>query len=419
MKKKWYRSLFLILVLLAAGIAINLWSAKTLKFGLDIVGGSHLLLEADMSAINPGDRESALNSLKTVVAKRVDLYGVAEPVIQTAITPDSYRLIVELPGVTDINQAIELIGKTAQLDFRENVATDSATSGQMIFVSTGLTGSDLTKAAVTFNQQQAGSQPTVSLEFTNEGAQKFAAITQRNVGKPLAIFLDDQLVTAPIVNEPILDGRAVISGQFTTDNASQLVIQLNAGALPVPTKIIEQTNISASLGSAAVNASVRAGIVGLGLVMGFMILVYRLNGLLADIALLIYGLLTLAVYRLIPVTLTLPGVAGFILSMGMAVDANILIFERLKEELKAGKPFGVAMHLGFGRAWDAIKDANITTIVVSLILLNPFNFNWLNSSGLVRGFALTLLIGVILSLVTGIVITRNLMRLTYFKKINQ
>lgn len=419
MKKKWYRSLGLILVLIILGFIINLWSGKDLKFGLDIQGGVHLLLEADMSSIDSADRESALNSLKTVVGKRVDLYGVAEPVIQTAITPDSYRLIVELPGVTDVNQAIELIGKTAQLDFREDVATDSATTGQMIFVSTGLTGSDLNKAAVTFDSQNLGSPPAVSLQFTSEGAQKFAAITERNVGKPLAIFLDDQLVTAPLVNEAILDGNAVISGSFTTKDATNLAIQLNAGALPVPTKIIEQTNISATLGSSAVSASVKAGIIGLILVMGFMILVYRLNGLLADVALLIYGLFTLAVYRLIPVTLTLPGVAGFILSMGMAVDANILIFERLKEELKVGKPFPVAMHLGFGRAWDAIKDANITTIVVSLILLNPLNFNWLNSSGLVRGFALTLLVGVILSLVTGIVITRNLMRLTYFKKLTQ
>lgn len=418
MKKKWYRSLGLLLILVILGIGINLWSGRKLKFGLDIVGGSHLLLEADMASIVESDREQALESLKTVVTKRVDLYGVAEPVIQTSITPDSYRLIVELPGVTDVDQAIALIGKTAQLDFRENVATDSAITGQMIFVSTGLTGSDLNKASVTFDQQNLGSPPAVSLEFTQEGGKKFADVTQRNVSKPLAIFLDDEFVTAPIVNESILDGRAVISGSFTAEDATNLAIQLNAGALPVPTKIIEQTNVSATLGSAAVTASVKAGFVGLVMVMGFMIIVYRLNGLLADIALLIYGLFTLAVYRLIPVTLTLPGVAGFILSMGMAVDANILIFERLKEELKAGKPFGVAMHLGFGRAWDAIKDANITTIVVSLILLNPLDFNWLNSSGLVKGFALTLLIGVILSLVTGIVITRNLMRLTHFKRIN-
>src|SRR3989344_1850222 len=307
MKKKWYRSLLLIFFLVIAAISINLWSGKDLKFGLDIQGGVHLLLEADMSQHAEADRESALESLKTVVGKSVTIVGGADPLIQTAITPDSYRLIVELPGVTDVNQAIELIGKTAQLDFRENVATDSATTGQMIFVSTGLTGSDLTKAAVTFDQQNLGSPPVVSLEFTNEGGQKFAAITQRNVGKPLAIFLDDQLVTAPNVEEPILDGKAIVRGSFTPESATQLAVQLNAGALPVPTKIIEQTNISATLGSAAVNASVRAGIVGLGLVMGFMILVYRLNGLLADIALLIYGLLTLAVYRLISVTFTLPG----------------------------------------------------------------------------------------------------------------
>src|SRR3972149_1311253 len=228
MEKKWYRSLILILLLVAAAVAINLWSGKDLKFGLDIQGGVHLLLEADMSQHAEADRESALESLKTVVAKRVDLYGVAEPVIQTAITPDSYRLFVEFRGVTDVNQAIELIGKTAQLDFRENLATDSATTGQMIYAATGLTGSDLTKAAVTFDQQNLGSPPVVALEFTNEGGQKFAAITQRNVGKPLAIFLDDQLVTAPNVEEPILDGKAIVRGSFTPESATQLAVQLNA-----------------------------------------------------------------------------------------------------------------------------------------------------------------------------------------------
>jgi preprotein translocase subunit SecD len=310
------------------------------------------------------------------------------------------------------------------LDFRqagggEAVGTDNleASPSAVTFVATGLTGKDLKKATVEFSQsaQNAG-QPVVGLEFTPEGGKQFAQITQENVGKPLAIFLDEQLITAPIVNEPILDGRAVISGKFTTDEATQLSIQLNAGALPVPVKIIAQRNVSATLGINSINQSVKAGGVGLIIVSLFMLIVYRWPGLIAVVGLTIYGLITLALYRLIPVTLTLPGIAGFILSMGMAVDANILIFERLKEELKAKRPYNIALELAFGRAWDAIKDANIATIVVSLILINPLNWSFLNSSGLVRGFAVTLLLGVLTSLFTGIVVTRTLMRQFLIRK---
>jgi len=236
------------------------------------------------------------------------------------------------------------------------------------------------------------------------------------VGKPIAIFLDNQLVTAPIVNEPILDGRAQISGNFTADEATQLAIQLNAGALPVPVAVIAQKNISATLGTASINQSVKAGAVGLLLVSLFMIVLYRWSGAIAVVGLAIYGLITLSLYRLIPVTLTLPGIAGFILSMGMAVDSNILIFERLKEERRAGRPFHLALELAFGRAWDAIKDANVTTIVVSLILINPLSWQWLNTSGMVRGFALTLFLGVLTGLFTGIIVTRTLMRTFLVKK---
>lgn len=403
--------LWFILALTAAAIAVNLIPKYTLKTGLDLQGGTHLLLQADMDNIDPNDRATALESVKQVISRRVDLYGVSEPIIQTSQFQNTYRLIVELPGVKDVNQAISLIGQTAQLDFREDqTATAGATT--LVFQPTGLTGKDLKKAAVSFGQSgNTTGQPVVSLEFTQEGSQKFAEITQRNVNKPVAIFLDNQLITNPIVNEPILSGQAVISGNFTTDSASQLAIQLNAGALPVPIKIIEQKNISATLGSDSVRKSVIAGSIGLGLVALFMILLYGINGFLADIALIIYGLITLAIYKLIPVTLTLPGIAGFILTIGMAVDSNILIFERLKEEVRAGRPFSVALELAFGRAWDSIKDANVATIITSLVLINPLNFNWLNTSGLVRGFAITLFIGVIISLFTGIIVTRTLMRL--------
>ncbi len=399
-----------------------------LKKGLDLQGGTHLVLEADMTETDQADQPDALNSVKEIITRRIDLYGVSEPVIQTATLADSHRLIVELPGIQNIDKAIDLIGQTAQLDFREDTAEDAqefdyATPSAFMrifdFTSTNLTGKDLKKATVEFSTGQgATNQPVVALEFTNQGKQLFADITSRNLNRPVAIFLDDQLVTSPLVNEPILDGRAVISGNFTPEAASELSIMLNAGALPVPIKVIEQKNISATLGEASITKSITAGGIGLGLVMLFMFLYYGLNGLIANLALLVYGLITLTVYKLIPVTLTLPGIAGFILSVGMAVDSNILIFERLKEELKAGRPFPVALELGFGRAWDSIKDANLATIITSLVLINPLNFNFLNTSGMVKGFALTLLIGVIISLFTGIIVTRTFMRVFLSKKIN-
>ena len=373
-----------------------------------------------MSLIEESDQADALESAKEIISRRVDLYGVSESVVKTSTLKDSQRIIVELPGVKEVDQAINLIGQTAQLDFREdqaedadqvNYASPSAFSRVFSFKSTGLTGKDLKKSLVSFSGGQGGAnQPVVGLEFTKEGSEKFENITSRNINRPVAIFLDNQLITAPTVNEVINDGRAVISGNFTPEIASELSIQLNAGALPVPIKIIEQKNISATLGQDSIEKSVTAGVVGLGLVMIFMILLYGLNGLLANIALLIYGLITLSIYKLIPVTLTLPGIAGFILSVGMAVDSNILIFERLKEELRSGRPFSIALELGFGRAWDSIKDANIATIITSLVLINPLNFSFLNTSGMVRGFAITLLVGVIISLFTGIVVTRTLMR---------
>lgn len=409
MKKKWSAKLVLIIFIALVALAVN-W-VKPLKTGLDLQGGTHLVLDTDMGQIDPADRADALNSVKEIISRRVDLYGVREPLIQTAKVGESSRLIVELPGNTDIQQTVNIIGQIAQLDFRQVLDTGEASPSAVTFISTDLTGKDLKKAGVSFAQsgQEAG-KPVVNLEFTSEGAKKFAVITQNNVGKPLAIFLDDQPVTMPIVNEPILDGRAVISGNFDADAATQLSIQLNAGALPVPVKILSQQNISANLGTASINQSIRAGLVGLALVSAFMIIIYRWPGLIAVLGLIIYGLITLALYRLIPVTLTLPGIAGLILSVGMAVDANILIFERLKEERRAGRPFHLALELAFGRAWDAIKDANVTTIVVALILINPLNWQWLNASGLVRGFALTLFLGVLTSLFTGIFVTRTLMR---------
>jgi preprotein translocase subunit SecD len=227
----------------------------------------------------------------------------------------------------------------------------------------------------------------------------------------LAIFLDDIPLMTPVIQTPIANGQAVITGDFSLDEARNLSIQLNAGALPVPIEVLQQRNIGASLGQQSVADSVQAGLIGLGLVMLFMILYYGVQGFLASLGLIVYSLITIALYKTLGVTLTLPGIAGLILSIGMAVDANILIFERMKEELRDGKPFSLAMELGFGRAWDSIKDANLATILTALVLINPLDFPFLNTSGLVRGFGITLFIGVVISLFTGVVVTRTLMRL--------
>lgn len=384
-----------------------------IKQGLDLQGGVQVQLKADMTQIEPQDRADALESAKQVIQRRIDLFGVGEPLIQSSVVAEEYRIIVELPGVTDINQALELIGTTAQLEFLELPPDATIAATIFDYQPTGLSGKNLKRSSVSFGDV---GDPQVTLEFDQEGAQKFADITQRNIGKQVAIALDGFPITAPVVNQAILGGQAVISGQFSLDEAKGLSIQLNAGALPVPIQIIEQKNIGASLGRESVQKSITAGMIGLLMVMMFMIAYYGWQGLIADIALIIYAIITLAVYKLIPVTVTLPGLAGFILSVGMAVDANILIFERMKEELRLGKPAKQAMELGFGRAWDSIKDANVATLITAFILFNPLDWSFLNNSGMVRGFALTLSIGIVISLFTGIIVTRTLMRVFYKPK---
>lgn len=384
-----------------------------LKQGLDLQGGTEVILRADMSGIAELDKADALQSAKQVIERRVDLYGVSEAVIKTLVNGDSYRISVSLPGVSDSSEALDLIGTTANLDFRElPESTASATFAD--FIPSGLSGQDLKKATVQFDPQTG--KPVVGIEFTPEGGDKFAAITARNIGKPLGIFLDGYPISTPTVSSEIIGGSGVISGEFTVDEAKNLSVTLNAGALPVPIEIISQANVSASLGSESVARSLQAGLVGLGAVALFMILLYGWLGFIAVIGLIIYSLITLSVYKLIPVTITLPGLAGFILSIGMAVDANILIFERLKEELRKGQEWGRAMELGFGRAWDSIKDANIATLITTFILFNPLEWPFLNTSGMIRGFALTLFLGVVIGLFTGIFVTRNLLRAFMKKK---
>ena len=379
-----------------------------IKKGIDLAGGTHLVFQADMAGIKQEDKKAALESAAENIQRRVDLFGVSEAIVQTSKLGEEYRLIVELPGVEETSQAIDLIGQTAQLDFKELTPEATAAASLTDFLSTDLTGKDLARSQVQFDPNTG--EPVVSLKFSDEGAKKFSEITGRNLGRPVAIFLDELPVTIPQVKEQITTGEAVITGEFTLEQAKKLSVQLNAGALPVPIKVIEQRNIGATLGIQSIQKSVRAGLIGLLMVILFMAAYYGRLGILADLGLVIYGMITLALYKLIPVTLTLPGVAGFLLSVGMAVDSNILIFERMKEEMRVGKTRTLAMELGFGRAWDSIRDANVCTLITCFILFNPFGWSFLNTSGMVRGFALTLGLGVLLSLFTGIVVTRTILR---------
>lgn len=379
------------------------------RLGLDLQGGTHLVYQADISKISQDSRAQAVAAAKDNIEKRINLLGVSESLIQTSVSGDDYRLLIELPGVRDINQAISTIGQTAQLEFRlPNTATPSSIDD---FTPTDLTGADLRLAQVQFGNSgnQINSNPTVGLEFNPQGAEKFARLTGENIGKPIAIFLDDRLLMAPNVETEITDGRAVITGQFTLEEAKNLTIQLNAGALPVPIKIVEQRNIGATLGSESIHKSLFAGAIGFILVLLFMIANYGLKGLLADVALIIYVFLSLALFKLIPVTLTMAGIAGFILSVGMAVDANILIFERIKEELHWGRPMRAALELGFHRAWTSVRDSNASSLITALILF------WFGT-GAVRGFALTLTVGILVSLFTSITVTRSLVRAVYGNK---
>ncbi len=375
------------------------------RLGLDLQGGTHLVLQADMSKVT-GDQSAAIRGVAEVINRRVNGLGVSEPIIQVRGTD---RVIVELPGVKDIEEAKRLIGKTAQLDFRElgpdgqwKVATAKGDDGQ----EKPLTGAYFSKAEVGFEPNTQ--VPIILFEFNAEGAKMFGEISTRLVGKQLGIFLDNQELTAPVVREPITGGRGQITGNFTLDEARTLVIQLNAGALPVPVSFEEERTVDATLGADSIHKSITAGAIALAVVALFMILYYRLPGVLATLALVIYTLVTLALFILIPVTLTLSGIFGLILSIGMAVDANILIFERTREELRAGKTVRAAVDAGFTRAWTSIRDSNVSTLITCGILY------WFGSSfgaSIIMGFALTLAIGVAVSMFSAITVTRTFLHL--------
>lgn len=379
-------------------------SRYAIKLGLDLAGGTELVYRADTSGILT-DEQGALEALRDVIERRVNVFGVAEPLVQleessaVAGTPEK-RLIVELPGVTDVQAAVDAIGKTPVLEFK--LAPLIATGTTTEFATTGLTGRYLKSAELQFGSSNGGgiaNEPIVVLNFNDEGAALFEKLTTEHTGETLAIFLDGEPISTPVIREPIPGGVATITGQFTPEEGRDLVQNLNFGALPVPIELVSSNTVGPTLGDQAFAAGLNASALGFILVALFMILWYRVSGVVATIALVIYVIITVATIKFIPVTLTASGIAGFILSIGMAVDANVLIFERLKEELRAGKGPREAIRIGFARAWPAIRDGHFTMIISSVILF------WMGTS-LVQGFALVFGLGVITSLLTAVTVTR-------------
>ncbi|MEX0594737.1 MAG: protein translocase subunit SecD [Patescibacteria group bacterium] len=409
MRRNFWIGFVLILATIGLAFYISLPSttsflgrSTTIRQGLDLQGGVRLVYQLDLSASADVDKAGAISSTRDVIERRVNTTGVAEPVIQSGKASGQETVIVELPGIKDVQEAINLIGQTAQLEFKEQ---DSRNPDQ--WINTGLTGKQLKNATVSFDPTT--NAPQINLEFSSEGASLFEEITSRNVGKQVATFLDGEVLQIATVNEKIAGGQAVITGQFTIQEAKDLVSLLNAGALDVPIKLIEQRTVGATLGEQSVKNSLVAGVIGLLLVIIFMLVNYRVAGLAAVLALSGYAVIVVAMFKLIPVTITLSGIAGFILSIGMAVDANILIFERMREELRDGKNLSLAMEEGFTRAWPSVRDSNMATIITSGIL-------FFTTTGLVRGFALTLALGVLVSLYSSITASRAFLRLFAMNK---
>ncbi|MFA6466460.1 MAG: protein translocase subunit SecD [Patescibacteria group bacterium] len=522
------RVTFGIIFLLTIFAALIVWPSAPgwfgkfkVHLGLDLQGGTHLVYQADVSALEGAEKREGVQALRDVIEHRVNAYGVSESVVQTNFSGDNYRIIVELAGVKDANEAISIIDKTPHLEFKtqgeavfdesaqakldeikvkakEVLAralagedfsklaseysedTASAASGgdlgyvakglfvpefdkvifdelqsnqiapelvesqfgyhiikkidqrlndkgeievhaahilfqktdadlaNVVWQDVGLTGREVAKAQLSFEQNTQS--PLVLLSFNDNGKEIFSKITSENVGKPIAIFLDNEIISSPVVNEAIKDGQAQISGSFTISEAKELVKNLNLGALPVPIELISQTTIGASLGAESLDKSLLAGLIGLIAAALFMIIFYRLPGLLSVLALVVYSVLSLAIFELIPITMTLAGVAGFILSIGMAVDANVLIFERTKEELYEGKSLNTSIENGFTRAWSSIRDSNISSIITCVILA------WFGTS-IVKGFAITLGIGILVSMFSAITVTRTFLRLIVNKRL--
>jgi|TARA_R110000824_G_scaffold401771_1_gene615908 preprotein translocase subunit SecD len=384
-------------------------SKYPVKLGLDLAGGTSLVYKADTSDI-VNDKQGALNALREVIDKRVNLFGVAEPLVQlersSAVAGAAEdRLIIELPGITDVKAAVDAIGRTPVLEFKLVGEFSADNESEPTFVTTGLTGRYVKNAELQFGGGTGGTatnEPIVVLYFNDEGSALFASITSENVGKQLAIFLDGEPISTPVIREAITGGTATISGQFNPAEARDLVRNLNFGALPVPISLVSSDTVGSTLGEGAYQAGLSAALVGFALVALFMIIWYRLPGVIAALALVIYVLINIALIKFIPITLTASGIAGFILSIGLAVDANVLIFERTKEELRSGKGGREAVRIGFSRAWPAIRDGHLTMIISAVILF------WLGTS-IVQGFALVFGLGIIASLISAVTISRVLL----------
>jgi len=384
------------------------------SLGLDLQGGTHLVYVADMSSVADSEQKAAIESMRDVIERRVNLFGVAEPVVLTSQVNGEYRLIVELAGVKNTSDAIKMIGETPYLEFKEerpqeetDAILKARENGERLledpyFISTGLNGKFLENSEMTFDQSTYA--PVVNLYFNKEGGDLFQNLTEKNLGKRIAIYLDGFPISSPVVNDVISGGSAVISGDFSVEEARSLVGRLKSGALPVPIDLVSQQTIDSSLGEQDLAKSLKAGIWSFALIAVFMILWYRIPGVLAVISLSLYAILLLAIFKVLSITLTLAGIAGFILSLGMAVDANILIFARMKEEFKTGKSFGLVIEDSFKRAWPSIRDSNTSTLLTCIIL-------YLFTTSLIKGFAITLFIGVVVSMFSAVFITRMLLRI--------
>lgn len=386
-------NLLIIVALVMGALWVVVKDHDNIRLGLDLKGGTRLTLQAEPTPAVPKVGAREMDSLQSVIERRVNGMGIGESVVQKA---GQDRLIVEIPGVKDPEEAKRRLGRVGKLEFKR-------LSPEGKWTETNVSGKDFVKADVGTKQN---GEWIVQFELTPEGAKKFGELTSQLAPShaPLGIFFDDEQISAPVVNEPILDGSGIIEGKFTHESAKDLVDTLNAGALPVDINIIEENTVGPLLGQSSIHQSLFAGLIGLGLVLVFMIGYYRVRGFVAGLALLVYTLLTFAIFMLVGVTFTLAGIAGFILSIGMAVDANILIFERTKEELKAGRSPWKAIEAGFDRAFPSIFDSNTTTLITCLLL-------WVMGTGAVKGFALTLAIGVAVSMFSAITVTRTLLHL--------
>ncbi len=403
--------------LLKGDVILNGNFKKDFVLGLDLAGGAALTYTIDTKAL-PKEAvvEDSVEALRDVIERRVNLFGVREPTVTTSFSrlANEWRLIVELPGVADIDQAAKLIGETPVLEFKTQKKdakelNASSTVYDMMgnYESTGLTGTYLKKSSLAFDQTT--NRPVIELAFDDTGAKLFAQITKANIGKPVAIFLDGVPISSPTVNEEITLGKAVISGSFSVQEARTMVGRLNSGALPVPITLTGKTIVEPALGEKAIGDGKKAAVFGFGLIVIFMILWYRLPGIMASLALVAYLAFMLTIFKLIPVTLTSAGIAGLIISLGLAVDANVLTFERMKEELNRGKGLKDAMETGFLRAWTSIRDSHIAAIIVSVILF------WLGTS-VVKGFAFTFFLGAVVSLFSAQIVTRALLRASLIEK---